>query len=170
MLPQHQGRRGGWCAGPGVPDGRQHPLGAEGALSTEWGHLRLLSTDDRQVYYWWVNAPPAISYWHLDIVLKAWYGHLSLDSMVCLPSYFAVKGIPLMSALTFPSFPQEGQKWSATWMLKTPTWKCSKALKERKKVKSLSHVWLFVTPWTVAYTMLLCPWDFPARVLKTAQF
>jgi len=26
---------------------------------------------------------------------------------------------------------------------------------ERKKVKSLSHVWLFVTPWTVAYQALL---------------
>ena len=28
------------------------------------------------------------------------------------------------------------------------------------KVKSLSHVWLFATPWTVACTRLLCPWDF----------
>ena len=26
----------------------------------------------------------------------------------------------------------------------------------------LSHVWLFVTPWTVA-TRLLCPWDFPGK-------
>ena len=30
------------------------------------------------------------------------------------------------------------------------------------KVKSLSHVWLFVTPWTVA-TRLLHPWDFPGK-------
>ena len=29
------------------------------------------------------------------------------------------------------------------------------------KVKSLSHVWLFATPWTV--TWLLCPWDFPGN-------
>ena len=28
-------------------------------------------------------------------------------------------------------------------------------------VKSLSRVWLFVTPWTVA--RLLCPWDFPGK-------
>ena len=32
--------------------------------------------------------------------------------------------------------------------------------KERKKVKSLSHVRLFATPWTVACTRLLYPWDF----------
>ena len=35
---------------------------------------------------------------------------------------------------------------------------------ERKKVKSLSHVWLFATPWAVGCTRLLHPWDFPARV------
>ena len=29
-----------------------------------------------------------------------------------------------------------------------------------KKVKSLSHVWLFATPWTVACTRILSPWDF----------
>ena len=29
-----------------------------------------------------------------------------------------------------------------------------------KWVKSLSRVWLFATPWTVACTRLLCPWDF----------
>ena len=28
------------------------------------------------------------------------------------------------------------------------------------KVKSLSHARLFVTPWTVACTKLLCPWGF----------
>ena len=28
------------------------------------------------------------------------------------------------------------------------------------EVKSLSHVWLFVTPWAVACTRLLRPWDF----------
>ena len=32
--------------------------------------------------------------------------------------------------------------------------------RKEKKVKSLSHVRLFVTPWTVACTRLLCPWDF----------
>ena len=32
------------------------------------------------------------------------------------------------------------------------------------KVKSLSRVWLFATPWTIAYiTRLLCPWDFPGK-------
>ena len=30
------------------------------------------------------------------------------------------------------------------------------------EVKLLSHVWLFVTPWTVAYR-LLHPWDFPGK-------
>ena len=39
------------------------------------------------------------------------------------------------------------------------TWK----VKERKKVKSLSHAWLFVTPWTVACTKLLRPWDFQRK-------
>ena len=31
------------------------------------------------------------------------------------------------------------------------------------KVKSLSHAWLFATPWTVACTKLLSPWDFPGK-------
>ena len=31
------------------------------------------------------------------------------------------------------------------------------------KVKSFSRVRLFVTPWTVACTRLLCPWDFPGK-------
>ena len=29
--------------------------------------------------------------------------------------------------------------------------------------QSLSHVWLFMTPWTVAPARLLCPWDFPGK-------
>ena len=29
--------------------------------------------------------------------------------------------------------------------------------------KSLSHVQLFVTPWTVQSARLLCPWDSPGR-------
>ena len=33
---------------------------------------------------------------------------------------------------------------------------------KRKKVKSLSHVQLFPTPWTVAY-QVLHPWDFPGK-------
>ena len=32
------------------------------------------------------------------------------------------------------------------------------------KVKSLSCVWLFATPWTIACTKLFHPWDFPAKV------
>jgi len=35
-------------------------------------------------------------------------------------------------------------------------------LKEKVKVKSLSHVRLFAIPWTVAYS-LFCPWDFPDK-------
>ena len=31
--------------------------------------------------------------------------------------------------------------------------------------KSLSHVWLFVTPWTVA-CQILCPWNSPTRILE----
>ena len=43
-------------------------------------------------------------------------------------------------------------------------WKAHKmifpnVLKVKANVKSLSHVRLFVTPWTIAY-MLLRPWDF----------
>ena len=34
-----------------------------------------------------------------------------------------------------------------------------------RKWKSLSHVQLFATPWTVAH-QLLCPWDSPARILE----
>ena len=34
------------------------------------------------------------------------------------------------------------------------------AMKVWKKVKSLSRVQLFATPWTVACIRLLCPWDF----------
>ena len=36
----------------------------------------------------------------------------------------------------------------------------SNAWKWKVKVKSLSHVLLFATPWTAAY---LCPWDFPGK-------
>ena len=35
--------------------------------------------------------------------------------------------------------------------------------KERKKVKSLSRAWLFATPWIVACTKLLHPWDFQGK-------
>ena len=35
-------------------------------------------------------------------------------------------------------------------------------LLKKVKVKSLSRVWLFVTPWTTP-TRLLCPWDFPGK-------
>ena len=34
------------------------------------------------------------------------------------------------------------------------------------KVKSLSHVQFFATPWTVACTRLLCPWDFPGKSIR----
>ena len=41
--------------------------------------------------------------------------------------------------------------------------KAGKATRPFKvKVKSLSRVRLFVTPWTAA-TRLLCPWDFPGK-------
>ena len=45
-------------------------------------------------------------------------------------------------------------KWEASITSKGPcsAWKV--------KVKLLSRVWLFATPWTVACTRLLCPWDF----------
>ena len=33
----------------------------------------------------------------------------------------------------------------------------------RSEVKSLSHAWLFATPWTVACTKLLHPWDFQGK-------
>ena len=47
-------------------------------------------------------------------------------------------------------------------------------MKERKKVKSLSHVQLFETPWTEETTRLshgqptrlLCPWDFSGKSEK----
>ena len=35
--------------------------------------------------------------------------------------------------------------------------------KWKVKVKWLSRVQLFVTPWTAAYLGLLCPWDFPSK-------
>ena len=35
--------------------------------------------------------------------------------------------------------------------------------KERKEVKSLSRARLFATPWIVACTKLLCPWDFQGK-------
>ena len=36
------------------------------------------------------------------------------------------------------------------------------SLQSKVKVKSLSRVQLFATPWTIAY-QLLCPWDFPGK-------
>ena len=38
----------------------------------------------------------------------------------------------------------------------------SNAWKWKVKVKLLSHVWLFMTPWTAAY-QAPCPWDFPGK-------
>ena len=38
----------------------------------------------------------------------------------------------------------------------------SNAWKWKMKVKSLSRVWLLVTPWTAAH-QALCPWDFPGK-------
>ena len=34
---------------------------------------------------------------------------------------------------------------------------------KKMKVKSLSHAWLFATPWIVAWTKLLRPWDFQGK-------
>ena len=45
-------------------------------------------------------------------------------------------------------------EWVAISFFNAWTWKV--------KVKSLSHVWLLATPWTVAYR-LLRPWDFPGK-------
>ena len=39
----------------------------------------------------------------------------------------------------------------------------SNAWKWKVKVKSLTRVRLFATPWTAAYCRLLCPWDFPGK-------
>ena len=39
-------------------------------------------------------------------------------------------------------------------------------LSQKVKVKSLSHAQLFVTPWIVACTKLLRPWDFQGKVLE----
>ena len=47
------------------------------------------------------------------------------------------------------------------WLTFHPT--ISKSLKKMKKVKSLSHVLLFVTPWTVACTRILHAWDSPGK-------
>ena len=30
-------------------------------------------------------------------------------------------------------------------------------------MRTLSHVQLFATPWTIQPTRLLCPWDFPGK-------
>ena len=38
----------------------------------------------------------------------------------------------------------------------------SNAWKWKVKVKSLSRLWLFATPWTAAYPLLI-PWDFPGK-------
>ena len=38
-------------------------------------------------------------------------------------------------------------------------------LKESESVSCSVVSWLFVTPWTVAPTRLLCPWDFPVRIM-----
>ena len=43
-----------------------------------------------------------------------------------------------------------------------PSWKFT-ILISKVKVKSLSRAWLFATPWIVACTKLLCPWDFQGK-------
>ena len=44
--------------------------------------------------------------------------------------------------------------WTMEWQKKDQTYS------SYSEVKSLSRVQLFATPWTVACTRLLCPWDF----------
>ena len=50
------------------------------------------------------------------------------------------------------------QDWWVMVKSSDKTWSTGES--ERKKVKKLSHARLFVTPWAVACTKLLCPWDF----------
>ena len=38
------------------------------------------------------------------------------------------------------------------------------------KAKSLSRVQLFATPWTVACTRLLSPWDFPVKSTRVGCY
>ena len=55
---------------------------------------------------------------------------------------------------------------------RTPEWVAisfSNAWKWKVKVKSFSHVWLFVTPWTAA-TRLLHPWYFPGKNTEVKHF
>ena len=61
----------------------------------------------------------------------------------------------LMNSFLNITFSQDilWMKWEEKTNLKDPAEKGS-------EVKLLSHVWLFATPWTVACTRLLHPWDF----------
>ena len=55
--------------------------------------------------------------------------------------------LPILSCIIIcPSLPNT--PWLCLW---------------RKKVKSLSHAWLFATPWIAACTKLLRPWDFQGK-------
>ena len=63
--------------------------------------------------------------------------------------------------------PHRRQPTRLPWLLQARTleWVAisfSNAWKWKVKVKSLSHVWLFATPWTAAY-QAPPPWDFPGK-------
>ena len=66
---------------------------------------------------------------------------------------------PTDGSLPGPHVPGILQARTLEWV----TISFSNAWKWKVKVKSLSHIQLLTTPWTVAYTRLLCPWDFPGK-------
>ena len=91
------------------------------------------------------------------------------DSMNCSPPGFSVHGIsqariPEWVAISFTKGIFQTQKsnphllhWQAGSLPLNHQGSPGKV-----KVKSLSRVWLFATPWTIA-NMLLRPWDFPGK-------
>ena len=126
---------------------------------TNW--IRILHfTLPSQIYY---PHTPKIYYLHTHNLRFCFIQEISLPSLVsaaaakslqsCLPLCDPIDGSP--SGSTVPGILQARTlEWVAISFSRAWRWKV--------KVKSLSHVQLFTTPWTTP-TRLFHPWDFPGK-------
>ena len=82
-----------------------------------------------------------------------WYSHL-LKNFPQFVVIHTVQGFAILNKAELDGKGSQNQLMRNLWHL---------AYLVKVKVKSLSRAWLFATPWIVACTKLLCPWDFQGK-------
>ena len=105
----------------------------------------------------------SISFIHSFIYLSNIYILVALCSKYCPAAAESLQSCPTLCDPIDGSPP--GSPIPGILQARTLEWVAisfSNAWKSKVKVKSLSHVWLLVTPWTQP-TRLLHPWDFPGK-------